>query len=67
MRIRTSWIDFEFGLSEKRLAAVNDDIELCAGRSVHVHSYTTDSPNQDKVDANGAESIINNNWENCQF
>ena len=28
MRIRTSWIDFEFGLSEKRPAAVDYDIEL---------------------------------------
>ena len=45
MRIRTSWIDFEFGLSEKRPAAVDDDIELCGGRSSHVHSYTTDGPN----------------------
>ena len=45
MRIRTSWIDFEFGLSEKRPAAVDDDIELCRGRSAHVHSYTIDGPN----------------------
>ena len=42
MRIRTSWIDFEFGLSEKRTAAVNDDIEL---RRTYTYVYYSRGPN----------------------